>query len=1373
MSSENPVTRVQLIAGGDVMLGRQMPGRVALHGIDAPFGRLAPVLKAADLVMVNLETVIGVAGDFIDKGGRQPYYYHAPPQMLNVLAVAGIACVATANNHAMDYGPQALVEQCDALDAAGFVHAGSGPTRAQAMQPACVRVKGLTLAFISVETETPCMQASDSAPGVFHVPVAGLAQALAVPIAAAREQADIVIVTPHWGANWLEGPDDEIRQAARDLIDLGADAILGHSAHILHGIELHAGCPILYDMGTLLFDRVAQSRMSDSAMFELELDAAGVRNVSIHPVRLTEGEAHPAQDDDAARIRALMIRLSHELDPRLEFERIGAGLGVVCSPRRSEMPRTNAIADTPPPVLLDSAYGQRSHLVYDTMPVDCGWTSTVAVNAELEILGARFASPVRPNHGFVCEVWFRASAPPMSSRVEARLVGLDADGEVAFAYTHPVAEGIHPTARWNRTEVICDRVLVRPGKVVPDGRYALHWQLIDQEKRAAMQVTGAHERLKDGRIFIGHVDVSVGAPKGVAGIAPALRLERADAAHAYRAWQANPVRFWNGQACGWAAKALARLGVTPDSSTASIVRNTPWGLVVSQMTDKGRVYFKASSQANRFEPRLLAELSARWPRQVPRPLAMQPTAGWMMTPNYGRTLLDIHGKATTPDMWQRALSALAEIQLAACHNVEGWLALGVPDRRLQTLPDQLARLLDDDAALAIDTPNIADGLSQAEQTAARAMLPFFAEVCLALSRQPCSASLDQGDLHMGNIILRQEQCLFIDWGDATVAHPFGVLLLAWHRSRQRSAKTLAQLDELALPYLHAWQPAMGLEIEALKHTLHQALWVAEVNRALNWAHYATLDEATPAGNTRLLAARWIRFWLEDAALLTGRPTTQTPPPTALASRENPLLLSLDAMAQVTGGEWHKLPVDTVLTGLCHSRTYLRNHSQGNLYFPLNTNASDLSFTATNVAAVIKARPLGAIAAVVPQDAAGLPESVPLLHVPGDIVTALEALGRHVRDHLFTGTRVIVTGTEGKTGFKCMLHHVLSPQIPTHAMLNSTNLDHSIHASLASIRANDRITILEAAGTHPGRCKRRSRIVKPHVFVITEVGNEHINSHGSQQAVIEGKADICLGLQEGGYGLLNADSRNFEATLAAVRRRSSAPLLLFGSAPHCQGQLLASRFEHNGWQVQARIQGIAVDYRVPLLGEHAPLASVSVLLAAHALGADVIQAAAALASFIPYESSGVLRRVAVRGGEIQVFDHSTRASVLSYQSALATAARLESPQPGGRKIGLIGQMIFLGDEAPREHAELAQWIEAAGFDCLIFVGPHMEAAYARLTQPSRVVKRFPDYDRRTSSKAELKALIDALIDLVKPGDLVFVKGEVDEVGEHLRGLEIKP
>lgn len=1367
---------LRLVAGGDVLLGRQMSGWVALRGARDPFAQIARLIQAADLAVVNLETGIGTTGDFIDKGGRQPYFYRALPDMLDVLIEAGIHGVCTANNHAMDYGREALAQQCEILDACGFLHFGAGGDAIQAALPAYARVQDRTIAFIGVETETPCMAAGDDTPGVNYAVPASLAQRVAGAIAVARAHADIVVVSPHWGENWLDAPAAAQREAARRFIDLGADAVLGHSAHVLQGMELHAGCPIIYDMGTLLFDRVAQGTMKDSALFELEFDACGPRCLTVRPLKLTNGRAALAAGDDRARIEQRLLHLSRALDPAIEIEVADAGLCLPCAPARGPLrhftrklpPR--CLDPQQPPRIPDRYRALKSDLVYQAMPqIDGSWPTPVAVNAGLEVLGARFASPVRPGRGFVCEVYFRARQPASSSRVEARVAGFSDDGAEAFGYTHPVAEGIHPPQRWRMDEIVCDRIVVRPVHVLEGGRYALFWSLVDLEGGEAMPVDGSHELLRGGRVYLGDLVVAADAPNGVAGVAQALRLPRAAAVAATASrWQGRARDFWDSEARPWVAEALARAGLSMRSPEPIIVRDGPWALVIRVETEQGAHYFKALAEHNRFEPALLAFLAEKWSDRVPRPLATCAARAWMLTPDGGAPLADLRDRRVREQAFRDALPQLAQMQIDSCGEVERLLALGVPDRRLEILPDLLARLLADDRVLGVGE---SFGLSDADREAVRGLLPAFCACCDALAREPLSAGLDHGDLHLDNVRLGAGKPLLFDWDTAAVTHPFCSLLLPYDAEDLRGTAALAAKAPLGEAYLRPWAARTGRSVHDLTRSLHAAIWIAHVVRALLWADLSAPGKIDPR------VAKWLGLWLNSRSLLVDEPpahgadviTTSRPP--LLATADNPLLLDRATIARIAEGSWHNVPEDTLFTGVSFNRRYIAEGTSGNLFFTMNTDAHDDSFGPKNVDSVRKAIALGAAAAVVPSSAQGLPDDLPLLRVE-HVLTALDHLGFYVRDHLFTGKRVLISGTEGKTGFKNMLRHILVPQIPTHAVTNSSNLGFSILASLASIRRHDRIEIIEAAGTHPGRLAQRCEYVRPHLFVLTEVGNEHLNYHGSQQAVIESKADIVTGLVEGGYGLLNADGANYAAVRKAVLARRRVPLLLFGSTAGCNGRLLDSRFESNRWIVAADIEGRRVEYPLPLLGEHAPLASVSVLLAAYYLGADVERAAADFCDYLPYESQGVLRHIAHRDGEILCYDNASRASVLSYRSALRMATRLTPPAAQGKKVAVIGQMIFLGAESEPWHARLAEWIDDARFDRVILVGKYTEVTYAHLRRRDTVVQRFPDYDRRHSGNEELQALIDAVDAACDPGDLLFVKGEVDELGEHLRTREIE-
>lgn len=512
---------VRLVAGGDVCLARQLPGLVDRYGPLRPFRDIAARLKSADVTLVNLETCTTTLGDFFKKQGRRPYFYRNRPEVLDVLLQAGVNVVTVGNNHAMDFGADALEQQLEILDACGVAACGGGRDYMAALRPAYISAGGLTLAFIGVDTETPATQATETTAGVNYAVEAELLKSIAASLAEARCHADLVIVTPHWGANWVENAPEHRRTLARRMIDLGVDAILGHSAHILQGIEVYRDRPIVYDMGSLLFDRVGENRLADSALFELEMTAAGVHRLTVTPIRLLKGRAHFAEEPDRTCILDLLSRLTRELDPAAAFERSDERLEFALSPTPRAIPTLPLAATqvhrTRPIDRVPTVYRtMKSNVLYDVVPAGCAFEPGVVVNPQIEVLGARIGSPVRPGRGFLCEVFIRVARPPQG-RWEARLTGRNEKGD-SFVYTHPIADGIWPPSRWRNEDLIGDRIVVRPPTNLPEGIYRLFWQLLDQETGKTMPATQSQPRLVDGAVEIGQVVVSPKAPGGVAGI---------------------------------------------------------------------------------------------------------------------------------------------------------------------------------------------------------------------------------------------------------------------------------------------------------------------------------------------------------------------------------------------------------------------------------------------------------------------------------------------------------------------------------------------------------------------------------------------------------------------------------------------------------------------------------------------------------------------------------------------------------------------------------------------------------------------------------------------------------------------------------------
>ncbi len=240
---------VTVVAVGDIMLARAIAPRLGQPGnVLYPFAAVAPLLRAADLTVGNLESP--VAGGGKPRAGK-PYVFRAPPQAASTLAAAGFGAVSLANNHTGDYGADGLRETLQHLRRAGVQSFGAGLTRTEAQGPLNWTSRGTRIAFVGFnDVELPGLSATDQDPGIFAATEKDLVDA----VARARREADFVVVMPHWGPEYQPLPDARQRQLARLLTEAGADLILGAHPHVRQSVEIMAGKPVVYSLGNFAFD---------------------------------------------------------------------------------------------------------------------------------------------------------------------------------------------------------------------------------------------------------------------------------------------------------------------------------------------------------------------------------------------------------------------------------------------------------------------------------------------------------------------------------------------------------------------------------------------------------------------------------------------------------------------------------------------------------------------------------------------------------------------------------------------------------------------------------------------------------------------------------------------------------------------------------------------------------------------------------------------------------------------------------------------------------------------------------------------------------------------------------------------------------------
>jgi poly-gamma-glutamate capsule biosynthesis protein CapA/YwtB (metallophosphatase superfamily) len=267
------------------------------------------VAREADLFVLNLECCISARGERWPDP-RKPFFFRAPPLAAELLAEMGVDCVTLANNHALDYGPEALLDTLEHLQRAGVAAAGAG-TEASAAHNACVLgAGGMTVAVLGVSDHPPEYAAGPARCGIAYAENTA-ASWLTQAIAAARASADAVLVTPHWGPNMTARPPRYIRNAARRLLSAGATLVAGHSAHVFHG----AAPRVLFDLGDFVDDYAVHPELRNDLglLFLVELEPSGPREVEAVPLKLDHCYTRLARGDDAAWIRRRFIAACDEL----------------------------------------------------------------------------------------------------------------------------------------------------------------------------------------------------------------------------------------------------------------------------------------------------------------------------------------------------------------------------------------------------------------------------------------------------------------------------------------------------------------------------------------------------------------------------------------------------------------------------------------------------------------------------------------------------------------------------------------------------------------------------------------------------------------------------------------------------------------------------------------------------------------------------------------------------------------------------------------------------------------------------------------------------------------------------------------------------
>jgi Bacterial capsule synthesis protein PGA_cap len=269
---------VDVLLGGDVMLGRAVGAAIAA-GAD-PLAGIRPRLERASSRLVNLECVLSDKGN-ADAGKR--YSLRAPLDAIRVLSAARISAVSLANNHAGDFGPEALLDSIARLRAGNVTVIGAGETTTSAYAPHFLTTNAGTKAAIIALSDI------DGASDGVSIASARDRERVAAAIREARVDASYVLAFVHWGDENTGKVNERQRELARWLIDHGVDAVVGSHPHCIQPFDSYHGRPIIYSLGNLVFDGAPSlPNWNQGRLLEVDAGQPGVRPASFRlvPVQL-------------------------------------------------------------------------------------------------------------------------------------------------------------------------------------------------------------------------------------------------------------------------------------------------------------------------------------------------------------------------------------------------------------------------------------------------------------------------------------------------------------------------------------------------------------------------------------------------------------------------------------------------------------------------------------------------------------------------------------------------------------------------------------------------------------------------------------------------------------------------------------------------------------------------------------------------------------------------------------------------------------------------------------------------------------------------------------------------------------------------------
>lgn len=423
----------------------------------------------------------------------------------------------------------------------------------------------------------------------------------------------------------------------------------------------------------------------------------------------------------------------------------------------------------------------------------------------------------------------------------------------------------------------------------------------------------------------------------------------------------------------------------------------------------------------------------------------------------------------------------------------------------------------------------------------------------------------------------------------------------------------------------------------------------------------------------------------------------------------------------------------------------RSISKGNLFIPIigpNSNGHHYSKSAIDN---------GAVASLWNQNEPNPPTDIPLIFVE-DTLAALQQLAASYRQQLQQTIFIGITGSNGKTSTKEILHSILSTRFKTQKTQGNFNNEIGVPLTLLQLYEDVEIAVVEMGMDHKGDIAFLSKMVQPDIAIISNIGNAHLISLGSLENIAEEKVDIVTGLKKGGLLLFNGDLPLVTSKVKKHKYKHCS----FGI--HESNNLFLTSCRQTSTSVQFTTSDSHFEFNLPLIGQHQAINCLPAITIARTLkmSDELIQIGLSQVKLIAQRNE--LKII----GNVTIINDTYKSNPESVQAALDTLGSLTSST---RKLFVMGDMVDMGDQDIKFHKQIGEYLSHKKIDAVYGYGELTRYTIASVKQD------FPQ--GKVILFTEETALIDAILDYTKePCILLFKASRTLQFERLVKAIETR-